>query len=154
MELYLHVLIHLSWICSSHGTFAIVFIHRVKQFVVTRQRTVKAYRDSGRKAPYIHNLGGGSSARVEHCYFSWVNARSRCDFAGHKHIRKNGTRALPIVSLGNRRKWSAPRTGCINPKERAPVSVFLGSRSSVLENGKNLLPPTLHRTTIPRLSTS
>jgi len=39
----------------------------VKQFIVTRQRAVKAYRESGRKAPCIHNLGG--SARIEQLLF-------------------------------------------------------------------------------------
>lgn len=81
-----------------------MFRHRVIQFTVTEQRAVKAYRESGRKAPCVPNLGGGGWAKIEHCYFSWVNTRSRCDFAGHKDVQKSGYRALPFVSFGNRQK--------------------------------------------------
>lgn len=96
---------------------------------------MKAYRESGRKAPRIFNLGGGG-ARIEHYYFSWVNTRSRCDFAGHKDIQKGGDMAPPVVSLGTGQKWSASRSGCISPKDKGPVSVFLSPGTVVNLSGE------------------
>ena len=98
-----------------------MFRYSVKQFIVTKQCAVKAYRNSRRKAPCALNLGGGGSARIQGqgLILQVTKTYRRVDI---------GLYSLLVSAIG-RSKWSASRCGCINPRDRDPLSVF-GPRSS------------------------